>query len=208
VTRRGLVSRLRRALGEDRDFIVTELAGYGEQESAYRLEASRDDIDMFGLEALYKSSQGLIRASDWEQAYGVLTKAESLWRGTPFMDVPSDFLHGEYVRYLEELHAQIREARLEAHVRLSLRTAADMVPELWRLADAYPGRENPRKLLMLALYRAGRHREALEVFRQWWDYLRDDIGAEPGPAIRSVSERIIRQDEVLLAESLGSDVLP
>lgn len=208
VTLRGLVSKLRRALGEDRDLIVTDLAGHGEQDSAYRLEAGRDDVDMFGLEALYKSGQSLIRASDWEQAYGVLTKAESFWRGPPFMDVPSDFLRGEYVRYLEELRAQMREARLEAHVRLSLRTAADAVPELWRLAGAYPERENPRKLLMLALYRAGRHREALEVFRQWWGYLRDEIGAEPGPAIRSVSERITRQDEALLAESLGSDVLP
>lgn len=201
VTLRGLVRRLRSALGDDRDLICTHPGGYV-------LEASPDDVDTLAFKALLADGQALMRDGEWELAHDTLAKAEALWRGAPFSDVPSDWLHSEYVPYLEEHLARARTARLEAAVRLSLRTAADSVPELRRLAFAYPEREDPRMLLMLALYRAGRHREALDEFRQWWDHLRHETGADPGRAIRSVNDRIARQDEALHAAPLGCDVLP
>lgn len=201
VTLRGLLRRLRCSLACDRDLIGTRAGGYA-------LEADPDDVDALAFQALLAEGQALMRAGEWEPAYNTLSKAGTLWRGIPFSDVPSDWLYSEYVPYLEEHFVRAQTARLEAGVRLSLRTAADSVPELRRMADKYPERENPQLLLMTALYRAGRHREILELYRQWWSQLRDETGADPSPAIRTLNERIARQDETLLAEPLGYDVLP
>lgn len=201
VALRGLVRRLRSALGDDRDRL-------GKRSGGYLLEAGPDDVDAPAFQALLARGQALLRDGEWELACNTLAKAEALWRGAPFSDIPSDWLYSKYVPYLEESLARARTARLEAGVRLSLRSAADSVPELRRLADMYPERENPRLLLMLALYRAGRYREAMETYRQWWNHLRDEAGADPGPAIRSLRERIARQDETLLAGPLGYDMLP
>ena len=47
---------------------------------------------------------------------------------------------------------------------------------------------------MIALYRAGRQVEALDVFRQARDGLIDELGLEPGADLRAVELAILRQD--------------
>ena len=209
VTLRGLVADLRRTLGDnDHTLIVTVPGRRKEQKSAYRLNLSRDSIDLFVFEDLCQSGRALMRAGEWTKAHATLTDAAALGRGTSFTGFSSSHLLGEYLPYLEELLAQAQEARLESLVRLSLREAAGAVPDLRRLVAVYPDREKPRTLLMLALCRAGRHRDAVNAFLQWRDYSLDEIGAKPGPGIQSVNDRITRQDETLLTEPLGFDLLP
>jgi DNA-binding SARP family transcriptional activator len=208
VTLRGLIADLRRALGDDdRTLIVTVPGRRKEQKSAYRLNLDRDLIDVFAFEDHCQSGLALMRAGEWEKAHEALSEAVTLCAGISLAGIPCGHALGEHVRYLEELLAQAHEARLEALVRLSLREAAGTVPGLRRFIAEYPDRESPRNLLMLALHRAGRHKDAVETFREWRAYLKEEIGAGPGPGIRSLNDRITREDKTLLAEPLGLDVL-
>ena len=50
---------------------------------------------------------------------------------------------------------------------------------------------------MLALYRAGSQAEALEHYAAVRRELVDELGLEPGPELREMQERILRQDPAL-----------
>lgn len=47
---------------------------------------------------------------------------------------------------------------------------------------------------MLALYRSGRQADALDAYRRGRQALRDELGLEPGPALRELEQRILDQD--------------
>nr|WSW57400.1 AfsR/SARP family transcriptional regulator [Streptomyces sp. NBC_00998] len=64
--------------------------------------------------------------------------------------------------------------------------------ELSALVAAHPTRERARRHLMQALYRAGRHAEALEVFAQGRQALADELGIEPGPDLQALHVSILR----------------
>jgi DNA-binding SARP family transcriptional activator len=50
---------------------------------------------------------------------------------------------------------------------------------------------------MLALYRAGRHADALEVYRDLSQLLRDELGLEPSRSLQELERRVLRQDPAL-----------
>ena len=50
---------------------------------------------------------------------------------------------------------------------------------------------------MLALYRSGRQADALEVYQRTRRSLDDELGIEPGPALRELERKILNQDESL-----------
>jgi hypothetical protein len=51
---------------------------------------------------------------------------------------------------------------------------------------------------MLALYRVGRHAEALRTFQRLRALLRDELGLEPSPPLQRLQERILLHDPTLL----------
>ena len=81
------------------------------------------------------------------------------------------------------------EDRIEAD--LALGRHADLVGELEALVGQHPLRERPRALLMLALYRSGRQADALDVYRRTRDYLIDELGIEPGPALQRLEKAVL-----------------
>ena len=58
---------------------------------------------------------------------------------------------------------------------------------------------------MLALYRGGRHAEALAAYRDACAAL-DEIGLQPGPELRQLEQAILRHDASVLAPSAGAGV--
>ncbi len=63
---------------------------------------------------------------------------------------------------------------------------------------------------MLALYRAGRQADALRAYRELRDVLVAELAIEPGPDVRDLQARILRQDPALdgPAPDLSADGLP
>src|SRR5262249_1740512 len=51
----------------------------------------------------------------------------------------------------------------------------------------------------LALYRAGRQAEALEVYRETRRVLSEELGLEPSPELRELEKAILRQDPAITA---------
>ena len=82
---------------------------------------------------------------------------------------------------------------------LALGRHGEAIGALQALAAEHPLRERPRRLLMLALYRAGRQNEALEVYRNFRRLLSDELGLEPSSELRELEAAILRQDQTLVA---------
>jgi tetratricopeptide (TPR) repeat protein len=84
------------------------------------------------------------------------------------------------------------EDRLEAD--LELRRHGQLIGELQVLTREHPLRERLLGQLMLAFYRCGRQAHALEAYRAARRALIDELGIEPGRALRELHEAIVQQD--------------
>ena len=73
------------------------------------------------------------------------------------------------------------------------------MPELAALVVEHPYREKLREQQILALYRSGRQKEALEAYRAARKALVDDLGVEPGASLQELERAVLRQDESLAA---------
>src|SRR5919108_2482035 len=93
------------------------------------------------------------------------------------------------------------EVRVEAD--LAAGRHAQLIPELQQLASRHPWRERPHAQLMLALYRCGRQADALEAYRDGRAVLVEQLGIEPGPALRELHDAILRQ-----APEIGAPARP
>jgi DNA-binding SARP family transcriptional activator len=189
------VSRLRRALGDDRR-IVTTGGGY-----LIRMAAGELDRDRF--ERLVEQGGAAVSTEDWESAAGKLREALGLWRGPPLSDFQYDSFAQAEIARLEELHVAAVEQRIEAE--LALGRDAGVVGDLERLVREHPYRERLRGQLMLALYRMGRQAEALAAYRQARSVLVEELGIEPSPELRELHESILAQDRSLIRP--GADVV-
>lgn len=176
---RNQMSRLRRLIGASPDDLA---AGGG----GYRLRLRRSQLDAARFEDLL----GCVRNEDGEAALERLDQALALWRGralAEFADRP--FAAPDAVR-LEELREGAREQRGE--LLLTLGRSAEAVAALEALVAEQPHRERARGLLMEALYRQGRHTEALAAYRSWRRQLAEDLGLDPSPALQRLESEILR----------------
>ena len=178
------VHALRKLLGAER--IVTRGQGY-----VLRVERGAVDLECF--ERLVERA----RAESPAAAAGTLREALSLWRGPALADLPeAPFARPERER-LDELRQAALEQRLEAD--LGAGRHDDLVAELESLVDEQPYRERLRRLLMLALYRAGRQAEALEAYQRARRAFVEELGIEPTPELQELERAILRQDPALAA---------
>ena len=99
------------------------------------------------------------------------------------------------IRRLEELERRAFEARVEADLQLGRHGA--LVGELEAFVSEHPARERAAAHLMLALYRCERQADALDVYRRTWRYLTDEMGLEPGSALRELQAKILAQSPEL-----------
>jgi predicted ATPase/DNA-binding SARP family transcriptional activator len=185
-----VVTRLRKALGpHGKDLLVTRTPGYA-------LTASHDQVDALRFQGLLDRATRLLH-SDPAGASVLLEQALGLWRGPALQDLTDQPPAQQEIGRLEELRLAALEARIEAELALGRHTEA--VAQLTTLVAAYPLRERFRGQLMLALYRAGRQADALDVYQQTRTVLGEELGLDPEPALQALHERILRQDPSLAA---------
>jgi DNA-binding SARP family transcriptional activator len=181
------ISELRKALG-DESIIETRSPGY-----VIRLEPEQLDLDRFERLA------GDAGREEARLAAGLLCQALDLWRGPPLADLAYESFARPAVERLEEIRLAAIEQRIEAELALGRHT--EVTAELEQLVAEHPLRERFRGQLMLALYRAGRQAEALDVYRKTRERLVEEFGIEPTAALRQLELAILAQDRSLdLAE--------
>jgi DNA-binding SARP family transcriptional activator len=193
-TLRNYVKRLRCGLGQE---LSTRIQTHN---PGYRIDLAETELDLALFTELCAGGSAAIQSGTWEQADRHLGRALSLWRGTPFADVPSEALRRGEVPRLEQVRLQALEWRLEAQLHLGRHQEA--VPQLHALAAQFPLRERLHACLMLALYRSGRQADALAVYRGVRRTLVDELGVEPGPELQALQQRILVRDPRLWTASV------
>ena len=181
------VGELRKALGAE--VIVTRAGGY-----AIPLENHETDVERF--ERLASDGRRRLDEGDAAAAASLFREALALWRGSPLADFRYDEFAQNEITRLEEGRIAALEARIEAELVLGQRED-ELVPELQALVREHPLRERLRGQLMLALYRAGRQVEALELYREGRRLLVDELGVEPGRALQNLERAILAHDDSL-----------
>ncbi len=93
---------------------------------------------------------------------------------------------------------QLDERRLAAMYELFEREVRrrprEVIAELEQAVEANPLHEGFAGQLMTAQYRAGRQADALHTYQQLRRRLSDELGLEPGPAVRELEGRILRHE--------------
>ncbi|HEY6835852.1 MAG TPA: BTAD domain-containing putative transcriptional regulator [Gaiellaceae bacterium] len=176
------VAQLRRALGPG----VLESSGGG-----YLLDVRPEQIDLGRFERLVTESR---EAEDTERV-AKLQEALALWQGPPLADLAFEPFAAQEIARLEEVRTSALEDLIDA--QLALGAGAELLDRLEALVAAHPFRERLRGQQMLALYRDGRQADALEVYQATRGTLVDELGIEPGAALRELEQAILRQDASL-----------
>ena len=184
------VSELRKALEPlaGQRLITTRPPGY-------QLETDVDTIDARRFERLVADGIAKIEAGDREPGAAALRSALGLWRGPALSDFVYEEFAQPYIQRLNDMHLAAIEELAAAEI-VSGRTA-EAVPLLDAAIREDPLRERSRELLMLALYRSGRHAEALRTYQRLRTLLDEELGLEPSPSIQRLQERILLHDPSL-----------
>ncbi|WP_330338619.1 BTAD domain-containing putative transcriptional regulator [Streptomyces sp. NBC_00557] len=178
------VTRLRRLL-DDPDRLRAVPPGY-------LLRVDQGELDVHVFDARVAEARAAHARGDWPGVVRACAAALALWRGTPLSGLPADLGGYALVQRLQEARRLLLEWRYDAELALGGSRLAGIVPELAALVAEYPLREAYHRQLMLALHRTGRHAEALAVHRDLRARLIEELGVEPGPAVREAHVEVLR----------------
>jgi predicted ATPase/DNA-binding SARP family transcriptional activator len=178
------VSRVRAALAEP-DRVRTVPAGY-------ELRLGEEELDAARFEQLLRQGRRALLDGAPERAAELLHAALALWRGDVLADLRYEAFAQPTIARLEELRWDAIEARNDADLELGRFDAV-----LERRVDEAPLRERLVEQRMRALYAAGRHVEALAVYRDAQRRLDVELGLRPGPALRELELAVLEHDTSL-----------
>ena len=157
----------------------------------YRLSVEPQDVDEQVFSTLCEGARARLERGDAPAAAEMLHEALGLWRGEPLADVQLSF-------GLEMAAARLADARLAAiedriDADLACGRHQQVVSELDALVAVHPLRERLWGQRMLALSRGGRQAEALRAGADIRHRLVEELGVEPGPALRAVEATVLAQ---------------
>jgi predicted ATPase/DNA-binding SARP family transcriptional activator len=159
------------------------------------LSVAREQIDALRFQDVYESVRDTA-SLDPDAVTSVLREALAMWRGYAYEDVEAHgLLDGEITR-LSELRTSAQVARIDAD--LAAGRHADLIGEIEGLLAEHPYQERFRFQHMLALYRAGRQKEALRSYQTMRNLLIEELGIDPSPDLQRLEQRILEQDPQLL----------
>jgi DNA-binding SARP family transcriptional activator len=185
------ISQLRKLLGRSggtANPIVTRPPGY-------LLSAAPQELDLHLFGQLVQLGRTHAKEERHEQAVDCFDAALRLWRGPAMSTLRDSPTVNAFATWLEEIRLQCAEMLVESNMALGRHR--DLVGFLYALTVEHPLREGFYRQLMLALYRAERQADALKVYRSARDTLRNELGLEPGRALRELQRAILLADDRL-----------
>ncbi len=175
-----LLSKLRRVFGTD--------AVLGRSTIRLCLPDASVDLES-AVEAIHRA-ESAVAQHDWRRAWGPSLLA--------LFVAERDFLPGEDAPWINEIRDQLTILRLralECYAATELAIAGieleGAVRASRKLIQLAPLRESGHRYLMQALAAQGNLAEALHVYSQLGECLRDQLGVAPGPATRELYERLL-----------------
>jgi SARP family transcriptional regulator, regulator of embCAB operon len=175
-----LLSKLRRVFGAD--------AVDGRAAVRLCLRDAWVDVEA-AVEGIHRA-ESAVAQRDWGRAWGPAL--------TALFVAERDFLPGEDAPWIEAQRHQLTEIRmraLECYAAAALGIGGTELVAAVRagrqLARLAPLRESGYRYLMQALAAEGNLAEALSVYAQLCDCLRDELGVSPSPATRELYERLL-----------------
>jgi DNA-binding SARP family transcriptional activator/tetratricopeptide (TPR) repeat protein len=154
----------------------------------YLLDVPPEAVDLHRFRALSQAA----RAGPAPDA-GQLGTALDLWRGPALAGLAGDWVAATR----ERLDQQRVEAVLAwAQALLAAGQPGPVIGMLRDFVDQHPLVEPLAARLIEALYASGRAAEALDCYARVRAHLAQELGAEPGPALRQLHQAVLRGDEL------------
>ncbi|MDH4307754.1 MAG: AfsR/SARP family transcriptional regulator [Acidimicrobiia bacterium] len=175
------VSNLRRELGD-----AIHSTGRG-----YRMSLPRRSIDACVFEDVHRRARV---ADDDAEARKLFGQALDLWTGDAYTGLEDVELLAPEIARLTELHLTVTEARIDLDLGAGLHR--QLVAELDGLVIRHRFRDSFRAQQMLALYRSGRQREALQAYNRYRTDLAG-VGLEPSRYLQALEHQVLTQDPAL-----------
>jgi predicted ATPase/DNA-binding SARP family transcriptional activator len=175
-----LISRLRRLLGGGDTVIQTD--------GGYRLAVGPDDVDVTRFERLAAAGRDCLRAGDPAGAAGPLGEAVALATGTvaPELAAVAPAQAVRLAQAVVEAAADLTEAEI------ALGAPGRAAARLTGLLAEHPLNERLAALLVDALVAQGRQADALAVYERVREALAEQLGADPGAALRERHLALLR----------------
>lgn len=157
----------------------------------YVLQVRAGEIDLNRFEELTERGRRQVGAAP-RAAAATLREALDLWRGRALLEFAGmPFAEPEIVR-LDALHLTTLGSRIDAD--LALGRHADLLAELELLTARHPLHEQLHGRFVLALYRAGRQSDALQVLRGVCGRLSTELGRPPAPVLSGLERAVLDHD--------------
>ncbi|SEQ86078.1 AfsR/SARP family transcriptional regulator [Microlunatus flavus] len=182
------VSHLRRRLRPHPELTLQTRA------PGYLLRTGATSVDAVEFSALLVRSRTQAGSGNPVAARACIDEALGLWRGQPYADVDADFARAEADRLTA---LRLAAVELGAELDLVLGRHAELATTLPAIVAEHPLREGLRASLVLALYRSGRQGDALRAYAEGREILSDELGVDPGPALRRLHAGVLAQDPAL-----------
>lgn len=158
----------------------------------YRLIVPDNDCDIGRFIAAKTAGVQAAAGGQFEQASRHLQNALSEWRG-PVLDDLRDF------EFVDPFATALVEDKVVAHTafaeaEIACNRGHAVIGELEALVVEHPYREPLWTQLITAYYLAERQSDALDAYHRLKTTLAEDLGIDPGPTVRTLHERILRQE--------------
>jgi DNA-binding SARP family transcriptional activator len=191
------MTRLRRTLGPEAGSRIRTVG------AGYIIDVEDQELDSIRFAGLTARGTAALAQDHWDDASDALRSALALWRGEPLADVS---VNGWQISEAARL-AELRWLAVENWIVAELQAGryAQVIAELRGLASAHPFRERFHEQLMRALYAVDRRAEALEVYRASQRVLAEELGVEPGPALRELQRAILAGDSARTGPPCGGE---
>ncbi|OBH95469.1 BTAD domain-containing putative transcriptional regulator [Mycobacterium sp. E2733] len=183
------VSRLRRLVSSAGVDAATVLAS---AQPGYRLNVPDEACDVGRFAIARKAGIEAAAAGRFEQASGHLSAALAEWRG-PVLEDLRDF------EFVDAFAAALAEDKLvtltvRAESELACGRTHSIIGELEALVAEHPYREPLWAQLITGYYLADRQYDALDAYGRLKTVLAEDLGIDPGPALRSLHHKVLSQE--------------